>query len=208
MRSLRASVTVINPRAGVSYAVPIAAVDYVELVVNAELDASGLYRYIQEAVAVVDGTAFVLSRQIADVLSTADNKTVSTLKNLSDSAVMQDSINTLLLYLRSFADSATVADVDARAYSLAKTEQVVVADNDFIDWTKSLAHSITPADVSVFLAEKPFSESLSTADANALIFSAARVESVTMTDVGVVSIQDYCGLGYFAEDYVGSSQSF
>jgi len=208
MRSLRASVVVVDPSVGVSYVVPVAAVDYVDLSVSAELDASGRYRYIQEVVAVIDGTSFVLSRSIDDVLSTTDSETISTLKGLSDSVAMQDSLNTLLLFLRAFADSVAVADADARTYLVSKTEQVAVADNDFIDWAKSLAHSVTPADVSAVLTEKPFSESLATADAKALLLAAARVESVTMTDVGIVSIQDYCDLSYFAEDYVGLSQSF
>jgi hypothetical protein len=149
-----------------------------------------------------------LSRPIADVFDMADDETVSALKGLSDSIEMQDSLTTLLLFLRDFADDVAVADADARVYSLPKTEQVAVADNDFIDWAKSLAHNVTPVDVSVFLAEKFFSESLTAAEAKALLFAAARVESVTVTDVGIVSIQDYCDLGYFAEDYVGLSQSF
>jgi hypothetical protein len=280
---IRASISL---HADTTYVVPVAAVDYVDLAVSAELDASGRFRIIFETVAVVDGTAFVLSRPladttsagdavsvaalknladgfamndgseavdgstysfakgisnvafandatataalkllqdtqalqdlvakdlsrpIADVFDMADDETVSALKGLSDSIEMQDSLATLLLFLRNFADDVAVADADARVYSLPKTEQVAVADNDFIDWAKSLAHSVTPADVSVFLAEKPFSESLTAAEAKALSFTAARVESVTVTDVGIVSIQDYCDLGYFAEDYVGVSQSF
>jgi hypothetical protein len=280
---IRASISL---RADTTYVVPVAAVDYVDLVVSAELDTSGRFRIIFETVAVVDGAAFVLSRPladttfagdavsvaalknladgfamndgseavdgsaysfakgisnvafandattaaalkllqdtqalqdlvakdlsrpIADVFDMADDETVSALKGLSDSIETQDSLTTLLLFLRNFADDVAVADADARVYSLPKTEQVAVADNDFIDWAKSLAHSVTPADVSVFLAEKPFSESLVAAEAKSLLFATARVESVTVTDVGIVSIQDYCDLGYFAEDYVGLSQSF
>jgi hypothetical protein len=138
----------------------------------------------------------------------ADDETVSALKGLSDSIEMQDSLTTLLVYLRNFADNVAVADADARVYSLPKTEQVAVADNEFIDWTKRLAHSVTPADVSVFLAEKPFSESLAATEEKALLFATARVESVTVPDVGLLSVQDYCDLSYFAEDYVGLSQSF
>jgi len=287
MRSLRASVTVVDPHVGVSYVAPVASVDYVDIVVSAELDTSGRFRIIFETAVVVDGTAFVLSRPLADITSAgdavsvaalksladgfamndgseavdgsvysfakgisnvafandatttaalkllqdtqalqdlvakdlsrpiadvfdmADDETVSALKGLSDSIEMQDSLITLILAIRNFADSVNAVDLRATLFTPApKTEQVAVADNDFIDWAKSLAHSVTPADVSVFLAEKLFSESLTAAEAKALSFTAARVESVTVTDVGIVSIQDYCDLGYFAEDYVGLSQSF
>jgi hypothetical protein len=276
----------VSLNAGTEYSVSLASVDYVFLKVGVVLDTTGRFKYVQEAVAIVDGTAFVLSRPladttsagdavsvaalknladgfamndgseavdgatysfakgisnvafandatttaalkllqdtqalqdlvakdlsrpIADVFDMADDETVSALKGLSDSIEMQDSLTTLLLFLRNFVDDVAVADADARVYSLPKTEQVAVADNDFIDWAKSLAHNVTPVDVSVFLAEKFFSESLTAAEAKALLFAAARVESVTVTDVGIVSIQDYCDLGYFAEDYVGLSQSF
>ncbi len=150
----------------------------------------------------------VANKALVDTFSMADDETVSALKGLSDSIEMQDALVILLLILRNFADDVAVADADARVYSLPKTEQVAVADNDFIDWAKSLTHSVTPADVSVFLAEKPFSESLSAAEAKALSFTAARVESVTVPDVGLLSVQDYCDFSYFAEDYVGFSQSF
>jgi hypothetical protein len=165
-------------------------------------------KLLQDTQVMQDLVAKDLSRPIADAFDMADDETVSALKGLSDSIEMQDSLVTLLLFLRNFADDVAVADADTREYLLLKTEQVAVADNDFIDWAKSLAHSVALADVSVFLAEKPFSESLSAAEAKALSFTTARVESVTVTDVGIVSIQDYCDLGYFAEDYVGLSQSF
>jgi hypothetical protein len=276
----------VSLNAGTEYSVSLASVDYVFLKVGVVLDTTGRFKYVQEAVAIVDGTAFVLSRPladttsagdavsvaalknladgfamndgseavdgstysfakgisnvafandatataalkllqdtqalqdlvakdlsrpIADVFDMADDETVSALKGLSDSIEMQDSLTALLLFLRNFADDVAVADADARVYSLPKTEQVAVADNDFIDWAKSLAHSVTPADVSVFLAEKPFSESLVAAEAKTLLFATARVESVTVPDVGLLSVQDYCDLSYFAEDYVGFSQSF
>jgi hypothetical protein len=170
--------------------------------------ATAALKLLQDTQVMQDLVAKDLSRPIVDVFDVADDETVSALKGLSDSIEMQDSLVTLLLFLRDFADDVSVADSDTRVYSLPKTEQVAVADNDFIDWTKILAHSVTSADVSVFLAEKPFSEALSAAEAKALSFTTARVESVTVPDVGLLSVQDYCDLSYFAEDYVGFSQSF
>jgi hypothetical protein len=166
-------------------------------------------KLLQDSQALQDLAAKVTNKALVDTFSMADDETVSALKGLSDSIEMQDSVTTLFLAIRNFADSATVADLRATLFTPAtKAEQVAVADNDFIDWAKSLAHSITPADVSVFLAEKPFSEALTAGEAKALSFTTARVESVTVPDVGLLSVQDYCDLSYFAEDYVGFSQSF
>jgi hypothetical protein len=170
--------------------------------------ATAALKLLQDNQTLQDLAAKVADKSLVDDFSLTDDETVSALKGLSDSVMLEDTLATLLLFLRNFADDVTVADADARVYSLPKIEQVAVADNDFIDWTKSLAHNVTPADVSVFLAEKPFSESLVASEAKTLSFSAARVESVTVPDVGLLSVQDYCDLSYFAEDYVGFSQSF
>jgi len=168
----------------------------------------------------VDGATYSFAKGISNVTFVNDATTTAALKLLQDNQALQDLVakvaNKALADTFSMADDETVsalkglsvADADARVSSLPKTEQVTVADNDFIDWAKSLAHGVTPADVSVFLAEKPFFESLVAAEAKVLLFATARVESVTVPDVGLLSVQDYCDFSYFAEDYVGFSQSF
>jgi hypothetical protein len=281
---IRASISL---HADTTYVVPVAAVDYVDLVVSAELDTSGKFRAFIETAVVVDGVSFettkpladttsagdavsvaalknladgfamndgsvyafakgisnvafandatttaalkllqdtqvmqdlvakVLSRPIVDVFDMADDETVSALKGLSDSIEMQDSITTLLLFLRNFADDAAVADLRATLFTPAtKTEQIAVADDDNIDYQKNLADGFAMNDGSEAVdgSQYSFSKGISNVtfvgDVSSLIFAAYRVESIAVPDVGLLSVQGYCDLSYFAEDYVGFSQSF
>jgi len=287
MRSLRASLTVVDPRVGVSRVVPVSDVSFVVLSVGAVLDTTGLFRFIPDSVSMVDGTTYsmtkvlgesvsvpdvaailfsrplsdtfsmadaqtvsalkafadtapmldneaidvaklladapqvldlaakVMSKPLADDFGLTDDETVSALKGLPDSVAMQDTIATLLLFIRSFSDSVTVPDLRATLFTPAtKIEQITVADTDNIDYQKNIADGFAMNDGSEAVdgSQYSFSKGISNVafvgDVRSLIFATSRVESVAVADSGVLTIQDYCDLSYFAEDYVGVSQSF
>jgi hypothetical protein len=290
MRSLRAAITIVDPRVGVDYVAPLAEIDYVLMTVGARLDTTGLFRFIQDVVAVADGTAYSLTKPLsdavtppdaisvsalkaladgfamndgseavdgstysfskgisnvtftsdattttalkllqdtqtlqdlvaktpnkalADVFDLTDDETVAALKGLSDSVTMQDT--TLLLFIRNFSDTISVADVDSRVFTLPKTEQIFVADTDNIDYQKNIADGFAmndgseAVDGSTYSFHKGISNVAFVGDVRSLIFAASRVESVAVADAGLLLVQDYCDLSYFAEDYVGLLQSF
>jgi hypothetical protein len=171
--------------------------------------ATAALKYLQDTQPMLDAIAKSLTRPIADVFNLADDETVAALKGLSDSVTMQDTVSTLFLAIRNFDDSFSVPDLRATTFTPAvKAEQIIVADNDVIAFTKGLVHGVASTDISSLAADKSLNEAVAVDDADVLLFSPSRVESTTMTDAGVVSIQDYCDLDYFVEDYVGLSQSF
>lgn len=283
---LRASVTLVAPRAGVAFTAPVAAVAYIDLVVSAELDTSGRFRIVQEVVAVVDGTAFVLSRPLSDAISLAndatfvsalkvladgfamndgseavdgsvysfakgiqnvtftsdavatslaklnqdqialldnaakvlsrpvadsfgmtDDETVAALKGLSDSFELVDTVATLLLFIRNFNNTVDANDAAAKVFLIPKTEQVAVADDDTLVVQKPFTEGLTAQDASAYAFTTGFLDAAVVVDSDSLIFNSSRVESVSAADVGLLSVQDYCALDYFAEDYVGFSQA-
>ena len=287
MRSLRVSLTVVDPRVGVSHVVPVSDVSFVVLSAGAVLDTTGRFRFIPDFAVMVDGTVYsmtkvlgesvsvqdvaailfsrplsdtysmadaqtvfalkafadtapmvdnetidieklladapqvldlaakVMSKPLADDFGLTDDETVSALKGLPDSVAMQDTIATLLLFIRSFSDSVTVPDLRATLFTPAtKIEQITVADTDNIDYQKNIADGFAMNDGSEAVdgSQYSFSKGISNVafvgDVRSLIFAASRVESVAVADSGVLTIQDYCDLSYFAEDYVGVSQSF
>jgi hypothetical protein len=89
-----------------------------------------------------------------------------------------------------------------------------VADVDTISYQKNLFDSIEEEDGADILSAlqhaiaKSFNNQVFANEARSLIFTTSRVESVSAADAGLVSAQDYCDPTYFAEDYVGVSQSF
>lgn len=170
--------------------------------------AQSLAKLSQDQFELIDNAAKVLSRPLVDSTGTTDDNTVAALKGLSDSAELQDAIATLLLFIRNFSDSAPVDDAAALAVSLPKADQSEVSDTYVLEAQKLFADEASAADNFASIFETAFSDSTEPDDVRTLFFTASRVESTTMTDAGVVSIQDYCALGYFAEDYVGLSQAF
>jgi hypothetical protein len=172
-------------------------------------------KLLQDTQTLQDLVAKTPSKALADVFDLTDDETVAALKGLSDSVTMQDTIATLLLFIRDFSDSVSVPDLRATLFTPAtKAEQIFVVDTDNIDYQKNIADGFAMNDGSEAVdgSQYSFSKGISNVafvgDVRSLIFAASRVESVTVADAGLLSVQDYCDLSYFAEDYVGLSQSF
>jgi hypothetical protein len=277
----------VSLRVSTTRVVPLAEIDYVLMTVGARLDTTGRFRFIPDLVAMVDGTAYslskvlgdsvtvpdatsvsalkaladaitmadaetvsalkaladsapmlddetidvakllqdapealdlvakVMSKPLADTFGLTDDETVSALKGLSDSVSMQDTIATLLIFIRNFSDNVSVADDDTFVFSPAtKVEQITVADDDNIDYQKNIADGFAmndgseAVDGSTYSFHKGISNVAFVGDVRSLIFAASRVESVAVADAGLVAAQSYSDPTYFAEDYVGVSQSF
>ena len=178
-----------------------------------------------------DETAFDVSKALADTpiiseqeakdftKAVADATTVTTAqvtkelqKVFADSVTMLDLATRIKTFVRDFADdtvlldlyasqfetpeadSASVADQSTLAVALSKQESLLLLDNMDGDLTyafcKSIGLAITPND------QTALSPSLAKSDVGTLVSS------------GVLTIQDYCDITYFAEDYVGESRTF
>lgn len=171
--------------------------------------AASLAKLNQDQIALLDNAAKVLSRPVADSFGTADSETVAALKGLSDSAELQDVVAVLLVAIREFNDAVGSSDADSKVFTPAvKVEQVAVADNDTFVVQKPFTEGLTAQDASAYTLTTGFLDAAAVADNDSLVFTASRVESVSAADVGLLSVQDYCALDYFAEDYVGFSQAF
>lgn len=171
--------------------------------------AHSLSRLRQDQIALLDNAAKVLARPVTDTVGVVDDQTVSAIKGLADSAAFADSVATLLLYIRDFDDSASIAEAASLVFTPSqKADAVNVADASMVSFEKPAVEALSVADASAYAFSAAHLEFLGVADGNTLNFSLSRVESTSVTDVGIVSVQDYTVLGYFAEDYVGISQAF
>ncbi len=164
----------------------------------------------------LDLLAKVLSRPVSDSFPMTDSiQSVDALKGIPDSITMQDSLETLLLFIRDFNDQVSVPDLRATLFiPSTKVEQITVADNDVISYQKNIADGFAmndgseAIDGSQYSIHKGISNVAFIGDSIASLFSTSRLESVSMPDAGLVVAQSYSDLTYFAEDYVGVSQSF
>jgi hypothetical protein len=172
-------------------------------------------KLLQDNQQLQDLVAKVLSKSLSDTFGLTDDETVSALKGLSDSVEMLDVIEILLVVLRTVDDVVSVPDLRATLFTPAtKIEQITVVDEDNIDYQKNIADGFAmndgseAVDGSTYSFHKGISNVAFVGDVRSLIFALSRVESVSVADAGLVSAQDYCDPTYFAEDYVGVSQSF
>jgi len=124
-------------------------------------------------------------------------------------------VATLLVFLRTLDDSVGTADANTAVFQAGiKAETVGTADTRIAAYTKAISDGVAmndeseAIDGSVHEFSKGVSNVVFTADADSLIFTTSRVESTSVADAGLLSMQSYCDLSYFAEDYVGVSQIF
>lgn len=177
--------------------------------------AFGVNRPLQDQQEVVDLISKVLARPLASEFGLTDDETVSALKGLSETPEMVDALSILLLVLRELNDTVDVPDVRATVFTPStKVEEISVSDFDTVSSLKNLADGVAMNDGSEAVdgATYSFAKGISNVvfadDIRNLSFVTSRVESVAVTDAGILSVQDYCDLSYFAQDYVGISQSF
>jgi hypothetical protein len=156
-----------------------------------------------------------VAKALADSGAVFDKTTTATQKLLGDIADMQDAISILLTVLRAVDDTISVGDDSSWVFALApRQDGVALSDVYFIAYQKYLADGFAMNDGSeavdgaVYSFAKGISNVTFVGDNRSLIFALSRVESVSVADVGLVSAQNYCDPTYFAEDYVGVSQSF
>lgn len=210
--SIRAGVTVVS----VGRVIPVVDVDYILLTVSAGLDTSGRYRYITDAFTVVDGMRFSLTKGFTDSFELTDAPPVlTTEKALADSISFTEIFSAILVFLRDFTDTQVFTDApaltvskpisnavtysDTRSFTLTRSFFDGFAMNDSFDLGDGVTYTYTKTINNVFFATDAFSS---------IITKAPFTESVAVTDSGLGSMQSYCDITYFAEDYVGFSFSF
>lgn len=137
----RVQVSVIDPRASASYQLPIANVSYIEIVASATLDVEGEHRYIVDFYAVADLTSIGVDKNILGdlVVSSEAINAFGVGKNLSDDQPLEDSVVTLLILLREYADEFGVSDEQLTAFGKNLTEVLASGDDSNVDFAKNIA---------------------------------------------------------------------
>lgn len=214
-KSLRASVTLVDLGATTTRVVPVAAVDYVLLAVSATMDASGRYRYLTDAFTVVDNISFSLSKGLTDSFEFTDAApTFVVTKPFADSVSFTEVFSSILIFLRDFTDTQVFTDSFAWAMDKPLADIVTFTEAKSFVLTRSFADgfamndSFDLGDGAVYSFTKSINNVVFLSDAISQIISKTVADSVTMSDSGLGSMQNYCDITYFAEDYVGISFTF
>jgi hypothetical protein len=211
---LRAGVASVVPVVGLSSVYPVSDVAYILLVVGAYLDTTGRYKYTTDIFSVADAASLSTSKTAdADAFALADDTTFGTIKGLSDTTSLSDSVLTVLIFIRDFADTTSPTDAKTLLISPAYSDAVVPSDTATRSFSKTLTDSFALNDLSDAAGpDWSFSDYtnnvVSATDTSVVSNDKGFSDSFSSSDSGTVVSQDYCDITYFAEDYVGESRTF
>lgn len=211
---LRASVSTVVPVVGLTRVYPVADVAYILLAVSAYLDTTGRFKYTTDVFSVADATALSTSKTAdADSFSLADSQVFSTDKAVTDTATIGDSVATVLIFIRQFDDTTSLADAKTLLISPAYSDTFTTSETTAFSISKALSDSFALNDLSD--ANGPdwsFSDytnnTVSTSDSATVANTKGLSDSLSSSDSGTLISQGYCDITYFAEDYVGDYRTF
>lgn len=108
-----------------------------------------------------------------------------------------------------FTDSVSIGDVEPY-FAEDYVEPGYVSVPFSISFGKNVTDPVYVSDAKTFTVTKAVSDSVAAFDVISLALSGRLfiVDPVSASDTGSLQMQDYCGIDYFAEDYLGSSRTF
>lgn len=170
---------------------------------------------LADSVSAQDSPSILASKVLASAFSLTDSQSLSASKALASSFGLVETFYSVLVFIRSAADSISVADASYFALTKAPfASSVSASDVSAMATSKLLADGVAMddgtsiGDGSTYFFEKNLHNLASVSDALILLAQKSASDSVGTTDSGLALMQGYCDITYFAEDYVGISSSF
>jgi len=201
----------IDAQAQASYIQPCVSVSYTQIRVCAEVTFPDVLAV--DVVTPADQVYLDVSKALADSLSQpTDALTLSTGKAIAESVVTADSIQTTLIYIRTFAEDIFAVDAPVLDITKPTSDTVVIGEDSTYALDKTLSElvSITDnMDTNIqHLFIKVVNEFTVNTDAQVIDFTSDKADNIATGSSGYLLMQDYCDITYFLEDYVGSYRTF
>lgn len=165
-----------------------------------------------EILSVTDNASISFSKPRADQIATSDysNKVVG--KSLFDVVTQADFVHITKIFIRVWYDTFSAPDFFVNEFISTKYEIQPVIDDLSVEYTKNVSELLSMADAMdggiQYQIVKVRADSIGSFDAYRVDFSANKADNVSTSSSGVLSMQDYCDITYFLEDYVGLSRAF
>jgi hypothetical protein len=178
------------------------------------MDDSGRYQFKADTFAVVDQAALTTDKSFAgDSIAFSDSTVLTAAPVYSDSVGLTDVIVPVLVFIRDFADTTSVADASTRLISPTYTDIVTSADTIAFSHDKAFADGFAMNDLAdaggpVWSFSDTTANIITMSDSSLLSNDKGVADSASASDSGVLYSQSYCDLTYFAQDYVGESRTF
>jgi hypothetical protein len=210
----RVSVSTVIPIVGLTRIYPVSEIAYILLAVSVYVDTTGQFNYTADVFNVTDTTSLSTSKIAdADTFTTVDNIALNADKSLTDTTSLSDSVLTVLIFIRDFTDTASLADASTLLISPAYSDTFALSDTTATSIDKNLTDSFALNDLSdaagpTFSFADFTNNVVSTLDSTEVTNAKELSDSLSSSDSGTLISQGYCDITYFAEDYVGESRTF
>ena len=180
----------------------------------ADAQAIDFSKYLSDAYSINDLANLDVVKVLADSIDTPAEFVVRAFeKSLSDSVTLTDAATAFKLYIRDFADTLTSPDASFFDFlpkdpldGATTTDQSTIASDKGLSENLNLLDNMDGDIEYVFI--KLISELLVMSDAQAVDFALNKSDNTVLSSSGILSMQDYCDITYFLEDYVGTSRTF
>lgn len=107
------------------------------------------------------------------------------------------------------SDSSGVSEQFVSAYTKVLSESPAASDEDFsLDVTIVKAETPSVSESFAFEFSTPVADNGSISESAVLSYSKNPSDTASATDTGFILGQDYCGIDYFSDDYVGIKRTF
>ncbi len=186
---LRAGVEVVAPTSSTSYILPVAAVDYILLKVDAELDSTNKNPYVADSVVFVDSKVIAFAKALAENASISEVPPVFEIeKAISESVLMAESLSTLLIFIRNFAETLSISEVVAIELARSLADMAVALDATTREYSKLVPDGVAMNDGAdttdglLVVITKSFTNMAFVADARTTDFAKAITDAASPTD--------------------------
>ena len=169
---------------------------------------------VDDTITEVDAATLAITKQLTDIAALAEQISLGTSKSFADSQALSDLYTAVVSFNRDFADTASFSDAATRSVDKVLADSVAEADAATLAVTKLIADSLAMADSVVGISfvdqenDALAIDDLGVDDDPAWDLGKNLSEAVSTSDSGLLIMQDYCDITYFAEDYVGLSRTF
>jgi hypothetical protein len=204
-----AATSYIDAQATAAYVQPVTSVSYIDARVQAVVSFPDVYGI--EVVTPTDLVALTTTKGFSESVSQLDEiQAFDFTKGLFESPAITESIITSLVFIRNFSDTATLLDEFTRG--VLPDDTIGSVDTYVSSFSKPFNEAIALLDNMdgdiEFQLVKTTSDSLAANDTQTLNVSVVKSENTTLNSSGVLAMQDYSDITYFAEDYVGIARTF
>lgn len=138
---------VVDAHVNVTYLMPVAAISYVDMKLQASLDTTNKNPFIIDTEIVFDKVLLEVAKRFNETISFSDAITkIDTAKNITDNASVTDTLTTLLIFIRKFSDTANISEQKSISFLRSVVDSFSLQDKATRSTLKNISDGVAMQD--------------------------------------------------------------